>query len=467
MSHKAQEPGAGIHGGRLGPGGGSRAKAFTASIPFDHRLYREDLAGSRAHARMLGRVGLLTGTEVERIVQGLDAIEREFEAGTFQARLEDEDIHLNVERRLVELIGPVGGKLHMARSRNDQVALDMHLFARAAARTVAEAARGLQRALLDQAEAGRDLVLPGYTHLQHAQPVMWAQHLLAYCCMLQRDRERLGDAWRRAGRSPLGAAALAGTSLPVDSAWVATELGLEGPYANSMDAVSDRDFVLELLAAFSVLMVHVSRLAEELVLWSSREFGFIEPDDAYATGSSIMPQKKNPDVAELVRGKTGRVFGQLVALLTTLKALPLAYHSDMQEDKPALFDALDTVLGCLEALTGMVATMHPRPERMAAALEGDFSGVTDVADGLAQAGVPFRAAHAAVAHLVRTCLEDGRQPQDLDPAELAAIHPLLTPALVARAEPSAVVATRRSPGGTAPERVAEQLDLVRGWVERP
>jgi argininosuccinate lyase len=463
---QGEAPGAGIHGGRLGAAGGSRAKAFTASIPFDRRLYRHDLAGSRAHARMLGRSGMLTGDEVAQILSGLDVIERECATGAFDYRLEDEDIHLNIERRLGELIGPVGGKLHTARSRNDQVALDMHLFVREAAQTAGEAARGLQRALLAQAEAGGDAILPGYTHLQHAQPVLWAQHLLAYCFMLQRDRERLADAAGRADISPLGAAALAGTPHPIDPASVAADLGMAGVYANSMDAVSDRDFVIELVSALALLMVHASRLAEELVLWSTREFGFVEPDDAYATGSSIMPQKKNPDVAELVRGKAGRVFGQLMALLATFKGLPLAYHSDMQEDKPALFDALDTALASMAALTGMVETLHPRPRRMAEALEGDFSGVTDIADGLAAQGVPFRTAHRAVGQLVRLCLERGCAPSDLDAATLVALHPLLTPDLVARAEPRAVVAARRSPGGTAPEQVAAQLELVRGLVAR-
>ena len=461
MTGAGDRPDAGIHGGRLGEAGGSLAKRFTASIPFDRRLYRQDLAGSRAHARMLGRVGLLSPDEAAQILSGLDAIERECAEGTFQYRMEDEDIHLNVERRLGELIGPVAGKLHTARSRNDQVALDMHLFVKEAAATVAGAARGLQRALLGQAEEARATILPGYTHLQHAQPVLWAQHLLAYCWMLERDRGRLADAARRADRSPLGAAALAGTSHPIDPASVAADLGLAGVYPNSMDAVSDRDFVLEFVAALALLMVHASRLAEELVLWSTREFGFIEPDDQYATGSSIMPQKKNPDVAELVRGKAGRVFGQLMALLATFKGLPLAYNSDMQEDKPALFDALDTTLACLAALTGMVETLHPRPRRMAAALAGDFSGVTDIADGLAALGVPFRQAHRAVGELVRTCLERGCVPEDLDAATLAALHPRLTPELVGRAAPDAVVAARTSPGGTAPGEVAAQLREMR------
>jgi argininosuccinate lyase len=456
----------GVHAARLGAGGGQKARRFTASIGFDRRLYRHDIRGSRAHARMLGAVGILTPDEVRTILAGLDRIEAECEAGTFPYREEDEDIHLNIERRLIELVGPVGGKLHTARSRNDQVALDMHLFVKEALGEVDAAVRGLQRALFDQAQAaGTAVRMPGYTHLQHAQPVLFAHHLLAYFFMLQRDRERLRDARRRADQSPLGAAALAGTPHPIDPHRVAAELGLAGVYANSMDAVSDRDFVLETLATLAILMVHVSRLAEELVLWSSREFGFVEPADEYATGSSIMPQKKNPDVAELARGKAGRVFGHLMALLATLKALPLAYHTDMQEDKEALFDAVDTVLASLGALAGMVATLRPRPERMAQALAGDFSGVTDIADALVRKGVPFREAHGVVGRLVRLCLETGRQPTDLRDDELTGLHPLLDRQAVAASLPEAVIAARRSPGGTAPERVLEQLELARRLLE--
>ncbi len=455
------EAGPGIHAGRLGAAGGGAARPFTASIGFDWRLFPQDLAGSRAHARMLERAGLLSAADARAILQGLDRIETECAAGTFPYRPEDEDIHLNVERRLTELIGPAAGRLHTARSRNDQVALDMHLFVKQSCETVAEAVLKLQSALCGQAQRHSDLIMPGYTHLQHAQPVLFAHHLLAYFFMLERDRQRLADARRRADVSPLGAAALAGTAHPIDPEAVAADLGLGGVYANSMDAVSDRDFVLETMAALAILMVHTSRLSEELVLWSSREFGFIEPDDAYATGSSIMPQKKNPDVAELARGKAGRVFGRLGGLLTTLKGLPLAYHSDMQEDKEAFFDALDTSVAVLGALAGMVATLRPRPLRMRLALEGDFSGVTDLADALAAGGMPFREAHALVGRLVRHCLEAGVQPSELSAADLAGLHPSLTTALVARCAPEAVVAARRSPGGTAPARVAEQLALAR------
>ena len=450
-----------IWAGRLGEAGGRQALGFTASIGFDHRLFREDIAGSRAHARMLGRAGLLSGPEVEALLAGLDRVEAEFEAGTFPIRPEHEDIHLNIERRLGELLGPVAGKLHTARSRNDQVALDMHLWVKAACAQVVGGIRRLQAALVMQAEAAGDALAPGFTHLQHAQPVLFAHHLLAYFFMLERDCARLRDCADRADRSPLGAAALAGTAHPIDPVSVAAELGMAGIYANSMDAVSDRDFTLELLAALSILMVHTSRLGEEIVLWSSREFGFVEPADAYATGSSIMPQKKNPDVAELARGKSGRVFGHLLGLLTVMKGLPLAYHSDMQEDKEACFDAVDTALAVTAALAGLVGTLRLRPERMAAALVGDFSGATDVADALVGHGVPFREAHGVVGALVRRCVAAGCEPATLPAAELAALHPALTPELVGVMAPRTVVAARRSPGGTAPERVAEALALAR------
>ncbi len=456
--------GAGIHRGRLGEDGGAAARRFTASIGFDRRLYRQDLAGSRAHCRMLARQGILAAEDAQALLGALDRVEAEIEDGTFPFRFEDEDIHLNIERRLTELVGAVGGRLHTARSRNDQVALDMHLFVRDACAGLGTAVRELQAALLRQAQAAGATLLPGYTHLQHAQPVLLAHHLLAYFFMLQRDRGRLADARRRASVSPLGAAALAGTSHPIDPAAVASELGLDGVYPNSMDAVSDRDFVLETLGALAILMVHTSRLGEELVLWSSREFGFAEVADAYATGSSIMPQKKNPDVAELARGKSGRVFGDLMGLLATMKGLPLAYHSDMQEDKEALFDAVDTAAGVLEALAGMVDTLRWRPERMAAGLRGDFSGVTDIADALVRRGLPFREAHAAVGRLVRRCLEQGSQPEELPEADLRGIHPLLDREVAAAGDPARVAASRTSAGGTAPARVAEQLALAQGLL---
>jgi argininosuccinate lyase len=457
----APVPRPGLWSGRLGREGGASARAFTASIAFDRRLWPYDIAGSKAHARMLARQGVLTPEEARLLCDGLDRVAAELEAGTFPYRQELEDIHLNVERRLTELVGPVGGKLHTARSRNDQVALDMHLFVRDACDAVADRVAALQRALLAQAEAHVDTIAPGFTHLQHAQPLSLAHHFLAYFWMLERDRERLAQARARADVSPLGAAALAGTSFPVDPAWVAAELGLGGTYANSVDAVSDRDFVLDLLAAGAILMVHLSRLGEELVLWSSREFGFLELDDAFATGSSIMPQKKNPDVAELVRGKAGRTFGNLMALLTVMKGLPLAYHTDMQEDKESCFDTVDTLVAALEVMAGAVATLRVRRDRLASALEGDWSGATDLADALARRGMPFREAHAAVGRLVRYCLETGRDPRSLRPDELASVSPSLSPDLLTLLDPEAAARARRSPGGASPDRVREQLELAR------
>lgn len=458
-------PGQGFWTGRLGDGGGAKAGGFTASIGFDRRLFRQDIAGSRAHVRMLAQVQIVTPEEAEALLRGLDQVQQEFEQGCFPYRVELEDIHLNIEHRLGELIGPVAGKLHTARSRNDQVALDMHLYVKDEAGRLSFGVRDLQRALVGQAQGHRTLLMPGYTHLQHAQPVLFAHHLLAYFFMLQRDRERLRAVVQRADCSPLGAAALAGTSHPVDPRLVARDLGLGGIYPNSMDAVSDRDFVLEFLAALAIVMVHTSRLGEEIVLWSTREFGFIELDDAFSTGSSIMPQKKNPDVAELARGKAGRVFGDLVGLLATMKGLPLAYHSDMQEDKEALFDAVDTSVAVLAALAGTVATLRPRSERMAEALWGDFSGVTDLADALSREGVPFRQAHGIVGRMVRLCLERDCLPQDLSDQDLSALHPRLRRDLLPVIDPATVVASRRSPGGTAPDRVEEQLQEAERLLE--
>lgn len=457
-------------GGRFAADAGRAAEGFTASLPFDRRLYRQDLEGSRAHVRMLARTGIITPEEARTLLAGLDAVQREIEAGTFPFRIEYEDIHLNVERRLAELLGPVAGKLHTARSRNDQVALDMHLFVKEEAGALRELARRLQRALLGQARRHLDspagpTIMPGYTHLQRAQPVLLSHHLLAYFWMLQRDRERLADCRRRADLSPLGAAALAGTSWPVEREQVAAELGLAGVYPNSMDAVSDRDFVLELLSCCAIVMVHLSRLAEEIILWSTREFGFVELPDAYATGSSIMPQKKNPDVAELVRGKAGRVFGHLLGLLVVMKGLPLAYHADMQEDKEAVFDALDTVKACLEVIAGLVEKLEFRAERMGAAVRGDFSNATDLADELARRGVPFREAHALAGLVVRWCLERDRALEELTLDELRQLVPQADEGVLAALRPEAVVALRRSAGGTAPERVREQLELAQRLVE--
>ncbi len=466
-----------LWGGRFAKDADARAARFTASLSFDRRLYKQDLAGSRAHARMLGKCGILTQADVAAILGGLDRVEEEIESGAFPWRPELEDIHTNVERRLTELIGPAGGRLHTARSRNDQVALDMHLYMVEELSRVTGLISGLQEVIVDRAEeqlggpgaggAGADqsgpgpTVMPGYTHLQRAQPVLFSHHLMAYFWMLQRDRERFADCLGRTDLSPLGAGALAGTTFPIDPAAVAADLGLAGVYENSIDAVSDRDFLLEFLAAASILMVHLSRLGEELVLWSTAEFGFIEMDDAFATGSSIMPQKKNPDVAELVRGKAGRVFGRLTGLLATVKGLPLAYHSDLQEDKEATFEAVDTVEAALEVTTGMLATLKVRAEAMGKAAGGGFSTATEVADHLARKGLPFREAHEVVGRLVLDCLERGLALTDLTLEDFGRFSPLFDEDILAQVRPAAAAAARRSWGGTAPEQVARQIEAAR------
>ncbi|MFQ5893584.1 MAG: argininosuccinate lyase, partial [Nitrospinota bacterium] len=369
---------------------------FTASVNFDRRLYREDIDGSIAHARMLAHRGIIAQGEAEAIVRELETIREEIGQGDFEWKLEHEDVHMNIEAALIERLGEVGAKLHTGRSRNDQVALDMRLYVKRAAGDLVEAAVNLQKALLDPAERYLDAVMPGYTHLQRAQPVLLAHHLLAYFEMLERDKGRLSDCARRADVSPLGAGALAGSTLPLDPGFVAQELGFAETFRNSMDAVSDRDFVVEFLSACAILMMHLSRLAEEIVLWSSAEFGFVELSDAYATGSSMMPQKKNPDVAELVRAKTGRAYGHLVAMLTVLKGLPLSYNRDLQEDKEGLFDAVDTALACLKVMAGMLRTLKVNEARMRGAVEEGFLLATDLAEYLVRKGMPFREAHRVV-----------------------------------------------------------------------
>lgn len=444
---------------------GKGTESFTPSIDFDRRLYRQDLRGSRAHARMLGRVGVLTQAEVDTIVGGLEQVGREIEAGEFVFRRDLEDIHLNIEARLTALVGDVGKKLHTARSRNDQVALDMHLYAREQVVRLSAAVTGLQATILGQAELHVETLMPGYTHLQRAQPVTLGYHLMAYFWMLERDQARLEDAGRRSGAMPLGACALAGTSFPIDPAMVAEELGFDRLYDNGMDAVSDRDYLVEIMSGCGLIMAHLSRLGEELVLWSSHEFGFAEFDDAYATGSSIMPQKKNPDVAELVRGKSGRVFGHLLALLTVLKGLPLAYHTDMQEDKEAFFDTVDTTLACLGIMAEALGTITFKADRMAQAVRGDYSNATDLADHLVQRGLPFREAHEVVGRIVGRCAAAGRLLAELTADELAALHPLLGPEAVAALDPARGVAARKTPNGPAPERVRQQIDRARGLLE--
>ena len=440
---------------------------YTTSIAFDRRLYRQDIAGSKAHARMLGRQGIVSGEEVEAICGGLDAIRVEIEAGEFRFREELEDIHMNVETRLAELIGEAAGRLHTARSRNDQVALDVRMFVRESIDEAIEGLRSFQRALLSQAEANTDAIMPGYTHLQRAQPVLVAHHMLAYFEMTQRDIERFGDCRKRANVLPLGAGALAGVTYDIDREFVARELGFEGVARNSMDAVSDRDFLVEFQAAAAMTMMHLSRLAEEMIIWTSEEFGFVSLAPEYTTGSSIMPQKRNPDVAELGRGKTGRVYGNLMALLTTLKALPLAYNKDMQEDKEGLFDTVDTLSGTLGVFTGMIESMTINRERTrSAAEEGVYSGIlaTDLADYLVAKGVPFREAHGATKSLVGYAAKKNMGLDKLSLDEYRGFSGLFGEDVFEITVESSLGA-RASQGGTAPERVKEALNEARKMLE--
>jgi len=446
-----------LWGGRFAKETDALVEAFNASISFDQRLYAEDICGSMAHCRMLAACGIIEAADAEKILVALAEIREEIRRGEMEFLLSLEDIHMHVENRLLEKIGPPGGKLHTGRSRNDQVALDMHLYVKKEILETTELIANLQRALIVLAENNMDAVMPGYTHLQRAQPILFAHHLLAYFWMLQRDRERFLDSYKRADWMPLGAGALAGTTFPINREMVAEELGFARLYENSIDAVSDRDFVLEYLSNAAILMTHLSRLSEDMILWSSQEFGFITLDDAFTTGSSIMPQKKNPDVAELVRGKAGRVFGHLMGLLAVLKGLPLAYNKDMQEDKEGLFDTVDTVKICLTLYTAMLRTVMPDKGRMYAAVAGDFASATDLADYLVRKGLPFREAHAVVGRLVGKCVMESRRLMDLTAEELRAASALFSADALNLLPPEACVAARQSRGGTARDAVEVQL----------
>ncbi|BEV35395.1 argininosuccinate lyase [Synechococcus sp. M16CYN] len=434
-------------------------EVFNASIGFDLTLLQEDLDGSIAHARMLGSCGVITAQEAEQLVQGLETVRTEADAGVFQPGPADEDVHFAVERRLIALLGPVGKKLHTGRSRNDQVGTDLRLWLRRRLDELEEDLQHLQRALFSQADQHRRTMIPGYTHLQRAQPLCLAHHLLAYIEMLERDRMRLRDVRRRVNICPLGAAALAGTPVPINRQQTARELGFEAIYTNSLDAVSDRDFCVEFSAAASLVMAHLSRLAEEVITWASEEFKFIRLSDRCATGSSLMPQKKNPDVPELVRGKCGRVFGHLQGLLTMIKGLPLAYNKDLQEDKEALFDAFRTTRDCTKAMALLFEEgLEFRTQNLNDAVEQDFSNATDVADYLVARGVPFREAYHLVGAVVRRCLDEGCLLRDLSLSTWKELHPAFEADLNAMLAPRAVVAARRSQGGTGFDRVDEQLE---------
>jgi argininosuccinate lyase len=450
-----------LWGGRFSKDSEESARAFTSSLPFDHRLAQHDIMGSIAHARMLVRAGVLTASEGQQIQAGLERVRACLASGEAVLDPESEDIHTEIERLLGEQIGPLAGKLHTARSRNDQVALDLRLFLRDEIDQIGERLVCLQQTLVDLAEGHLDIVMPGYTHLQRAQPVLLSHCFMAWFFMLQRDRERMADCRRRVDRCPLGAGALAGTSFPIDPAFVCEQLGLSELCPNSMDAVSDRDFVVEFLSAASITMVHLSQIAAQIVLWSTSEFGFVRLDEAWCTGSSIMPQKRNPDVAELVRGKAGRVFGSLMTLLTTLKGLPLSYNRDLQEDKEPLFDAVDTLKACLEATRGMLATATFDKERMTQALAAGFMAATEVADYLARKGVPFREAHAIVGQIVRYCEREGLTLEQLTAEEWRSFSPHFEEDITEFTSPAGAAAAKKSPGGTAPERVREQIALAR------
>jgi argininosuccinate lyase len=450
----AKKPANLLWGGRFADAPAEIMHRINASIDFDKRLYAEDIAGSKAHCAMLVAQNIISPEDGAAITAGLEQIRSEIEAGSFVFGAEHEDIHMNIEARLAELIGPSAGRLHTARSRNDQVATDLRLWLRAAIDRLDLAIRGLQQALIDRAEAEAATVMPGYTHLQIAQPVTLGHHLLAYVEMLGRDRGRLADCRRRLNESPLGAAALAGTSFPIDRYATAAALGFDRPAANSLDAVSDRDFAIEFLAAAALAGTHLSRFAEEIVIWCSSDFGFVGLSDAFTTGSSIMPQKRNPDAAELVRAKTGRLNGSLVALLTVMKGLPLAYGKDMQEDKVPVFDAVDALELCLAAVAGMVRDMQPRRDRLRDAAGKGFATATDLADWLVRAaGLPFRRAHQTTGQIVRRAEALGCTLAELSLAELQTIEPAITTAVYDVLDPARSVASRTSFGGTAPEQV--------------
>jgi argininosuccinate lyase len=442
-----------------------QARDYAASIPFDRRLYRQDIEGSIAHARMLAKQRIVDGSEAVAIIKGLNSIRREIERGRFQFKIELEDIHMNIEARLFDKIGEVAGKLHTARSRNDQMALDLRLFVKEEIGKTINWIKILQTSLVGLAEANKDVIMPGYTHLQQAQPILLAHHLLAYFEMLQRDKERFQDCLGRTDVLPLGSGALAGVSYPVDRELLARQLGFGKVSSNSLDAVSDRDFIIEYEAAAAIAMAHLSRLAEELVLWSSSEFGFIEIGEAFTTGSSIMPQKKNPDVAELARGKTGRVYGHLMGMLTTMKSLPLAYNRDMQEDKEGLFDTVDTLDASLEAFAGMLKTIKVDTERIAQAMKTDYILATDLADYLVKKGMPFRKAHGVIAKLSEYAMSKGKGFRELGRKEYREFSLLFTGDVYDISLESSVAA-RNVVGGTSPQQVAKALRRARRLIKK-
>ncbi|MBZ2082470.1 argininosuccinate lyase [Streptococcus oralis] len=438
---------------------------FGASISFDNQLAKFDLMGSLAHVQMLGQTGILSLEEVDQIQDGLKALLRDLEAGELHFDIANEDIHMNMEVLLTEKIGPLAGKLHTARSRNDQVATDMHLYLKEQLGHVLDKLANLNSVLLGLAEKHVETIMPGYTHLQHAQPISFAHHLMAYYNMFQRDSERFAFNLKHTDLSPLGAAALAGTTFPIDRQLSSDLLGFQQPYTNSLDAVSDRDFILEFLSNASILMMHMSRFCEEIINWCSFEYQYISLSDSFSTGSSIMPQKKNPDMAELIRGKTGRVCGHLLGLLTVMKSLPLAYNKDLQEDKEGMFDTVETILNSLDVLAGMLSSMQVNQAKMQQSTENDFSNATELADYLAEKGLPFREAHEIVGKLVLDSIKHGKNIQDWDLEELQAYHPLIEEDIYIYLRPETAVQRRNSLGGTGFEQVKYQIEQAKKELE--
>lgn len=451
-----------LWGGRFTKETNKLVEEFTASISFDQKLAKEDIAGSMAHVQMLGECGIIPSEDADKIKAGLLEIKKMVDQNEIEFLVEDEDIHMNIEKLLIEKIGPVGGKLHTGRSRNDQVATDMHLYLRTKTTELIKLLEDVQGSLLVQAKENVNTLIPGYTHLQRAQPVSFAHHVMAYFWMFERDKERLIDSLKRVNWLPLGSGALAGTTFPIKRERVAELLGFETIYPNSMDAVSDRDFILEFLSIGSIIMTHISRLSEELVVWSSQEFQFVELDDSFCTGSSIMPQKKNPDVPELLRGKTGRTFGNLIGLLTVLKGLPLAYNKDLQEDKEGMFDTVETLEGSLMLLAPMIETMTVNKDIMRKAINNDFSNATDIADYLVRKGLPFREAHEVIGKIVLYAIQQQKFLLDLSFAEYQEFSSLFEEDIYQVLSPENVVAVRNSFGGTSPAQVIKQIELAEG-----
>lgn len=443
-------------GGRFTKAEEKNALDFNASISYDCRMYKEDIAGSKAHAKMLARHGIISEEDRVKITEGLSKIKKEIDDGKFPFSIELEDIHMNVEKRLTDDIGDAGARLHTARSRNDQCALDLHMYMKRQMGRLADKLIAVEEALLNAAEKYKDVILPGYTHMQRAQPVLFAHHMLCYFAMLERDFKRLEDCYEMADISPIGACALAGTTYPTNPLEEAEDLHFSKVYGNSLDAVSDRDYLLQFLSFASICAMHLSRLSEEFIYWSTSEFQFIELDDGYSTGSSIMPQKKNPDMCELIRGKTGRIYGSLMGLLTVMKGLPLAYDKDMQEDKEGVFDAMDTLYFALDIYAGMINTMTVNGKHTREVLEHDFSNATDMADYLAKKGLPFRQAHAVVGNAVHYCIEHHKVLHDLTMEEFKSMSPLFEEDILEALKIENCVKNRESYGGTGPKSVERQ-----------